>query len=252
MPETTPFEICDRLTEAYADLSPIAATEAGIPGRDHQWDDFSPEGEAAKEELRARAVADLTPHLGHPDPVQATAARVASGYLESERRLYASGHWKRELNHILGPFQTARDTFDVVSKDGREAWENVTVRLSTWGDMLDGYRASLHVGLDDGETVARRQVLSVIEQVRSVAGPESRFTALPLLAAANGGDEDRVAGAVAVARSASAEFADWLETVYLPLAAISDAAGHRPVRGGIRAVSRIAPRPGRDLRMGMV
>ena len=110
MPETTPFEICDRLTEAYADLSPIAATEAGIPGRDHQWDDFSPEGEAAKEELRARAVAELAPHLDHPDPVQATAARVASGYLESERRLYASGHWKRDINHILRPVSRLRVT----------------------------------------------------------------------------------------------------------------------------------------------
>ena len=95
MPETTPFEICDRLTEAYADLSPIAATEAGVTGRDHLWDDFSPDGEAAKEELRARAAADLEPHLDHPDPVQATAARVVSGYLKSGRRLYESGHWKR-------------------------------------------------------------------------------------------------------------------------------------------------------------
>jgi uncharacterized protein (DUF885 family) len=225
MPETTPFEICDRLTEAYADLSPIAATEAGIPGRDHLWDDFSPDGEAAKEELRARAVADLEPHLDHPDPVQATAARVAIGYLNSERRLYDSGHWKRDLNHIHGPFQTARDTFDIVSKVGPEAWENAAVRLSTWGDMLDGYRASLLVGLDEGDTVARRQVLSVIEQMRSVAGPESRFTALPPMAAAAGGDEDRVAGAVAGARSASAEFADWLEAAYLPRAKLSDAAG---------------------------
>jgi uncharacterized protein (DUF885 family) len=225
MPETTPFEICDLLTEAYADLSPIAATEAGLPGRDHLWDDFSPEGEAAKEELRARAVAELAPHLHHPDPVQATAARVASGYLESERLLHDSGHWKRSINHIYGPFQTARDSFDIVSKEGAEAWENVTIRLSTWGDMLDGYRSSLQVGLDEGEIVARRQVLSVIEQVRSVAGPTSRFGSLPGLAAAAGGDEDQVVGAVARARSASADFADWLETVYLPRAKPSDSAG---------------------------
>ncbi|MGH8949118.1 MAG: DUF885 domain-containing protein, partial [Acidimicrobiia bacterium] len=156
---------------------------------------------------------------------QATAARVASGYLESERRLYQSGDWKRNLNHIHGPFHTARDSFDIVSKDGAEAWENVTIRLSTWVEMLDGYRASLGVGLDDGDMVARRQVVSVIEQMRSVAGPESRFTALPPMAAAGGGDEERVAGAVARARSASSEFADWLETVYLPRAKLSDAAG---------------------------
>jgi uncharacterized protein (DUF885 family) len=225
MPVTTPFEICDRLTDSYADLSPIAATEAGIPGRDHLWDDFSPEGEAAKDELRSRAIAELEPHRDHADQVQATAARVVSAYLESQSRLYDSGHWKRDLNHVYSPVQSARDTFDIVPKEGADAWENVTTRLSTWGDMLGGYRSSLQVGLDDGVTAARRQVLSVVDQLRSVAGVESRFAGFPSMAAVGGGNEDEVAGAVASARSASAEFADWLETVYLPRAEPSDAVG---------------------------
>mgnify|MGYP006202408435 CR=1 FL=1 len=38
----TPFEISDRLTESYADLSPSLATTYGVPGRDHLWDDFTP------------------------------------------------------------------------------------------------------------------------------------------------------------------------------------------------------------------
>lgn len=222
---TTPFEICDRLTDSYVALSPIAATDAGIPGHDHLWDDFSPEGEAAKEDLRARAIAELSSHLDHPDQVQATAARIVSAYLESESRLYESGHWKRDLNHIYGPFQNARDTFDIVSKEGVEAWDNIATRLSTFGEMLEGYRSSLRAGLDEGATVARRQVLSVIEQVRSVAGAESRFADFPSLAAADGGDEARVEQSVSRARSDSAAFADWLEAEYLPQAEPLDAVG---------------------------
>jgi hypothetical protein len=54
----TPFEIADRLTESYADLAPILATTSGVAGRDHLWDDLSPDGEAAKAELRAAAISE--------------------------------------------------------------------------------------------------------------------------------------------------------------------------------------------------
>ncbi|MGH8872561.1 MAG: DUF885 domain-containing protein [Acidimicrobiia bacterium] len=222
---TTLFEISDRLTESYSDLSPMLATTSGIPGRDHLWDDLTPDGEAARAGLRARARSEMSAHLDHVDAVQARAARIVVAYLETANRRYESGHWKRDLNHVYSPFQRARDTFDVVSKDGPEAWDNLTMRLSTFGEMLDGYRSSLQVGLDEGLTAARRQVLSVIEQVRSVAGVESRFAEFPSIASARGGDEDRVAKAVQSARFASAQFADWLETGYLPLADPADAVG---------------------------
>ena len=221
----TPFEISDRLTESYADLSPSLATTYGIPGRDHLWDDFTPDGEAARADLRSEAVSVLAAHLDHPDPVQARAARILVASLETANRRFRSGHWKRDINHIYSPFQRARDTFDVVAKDDAEAWGNIIARLSTWGEMLDGYRSSLQVGIDEGATAARRQVLSVIGQFRSVAGAESRFAEFPSMAAAGGGDETRVAEAVDLARAASAEFADWLEGVYLPQADPSDAVG---------------------------
>jgi uncharacterized protein (DUF885 family) len=222
---TTAFEIADRLTESYADLSPITATTNGVSGRDGLWDDFSPAGEAAKAELRTGAVTELTPHLDGPDPVQAQAAKVIIGYLSILNDRYESGHWKRDMNHIYSPFQKARDTFDVVSRDGAEAWANIVARLSTFGEMLDGYRASLQVGLDEGDTAVRRQAESVLEQVRSVAGDESRFAGYEAEAAARGGDPERVAQAVGVARSASAAFADWLEDSYLPATVVEDAVG---------------------------
>lgn len=203
----------------------MAATFAGIAGHDHLWDDLSPEGEAAKASFQAAGLAELAAHLDDPDPVQSVAARVISAYLEGELRRHESGHWKRDLNHIHSPFQSARDTFDVVPKEGPDAWAAITTRLNDWGVMLDGYRACLQVGLDEGDVVARRQVMSVIDQVRSVAGDESRFNDLPARAASAGGDEDIVADAVSVARAASWRFADWLETEYLPRTLPIDACG---------------------------
>jgi len=222
---TTPFEISDRLTESYADLLPSLATSYGIVGRDHLWEDLTPDGEAARAQLRAEASAQLAQHLDDEDPVQARAARIIVAQLDTMNRRYESGHWKRDLNHIYSPFQRARDSFDVVSKDGAEAWDNVTARLVDWGDLLAGYRSSLEVGMGEGTTAASRQVLSVIEQLRSLAGEESRFDAFPPMAAINGGDEGRVADAAIRAKAGSAEFADWLEGEYLPHADPDDAVG---------------------------
>lgn len=222
---STVFQICDRLTDAYAELSPMAATFAGVKGHDHLWDDLSPDGEAAKAAFYAAGAAELAAYVDDPDPVQADAARVVASHLNTELRRHESGHWRRDLNHLHSPFQSARDTFDVVPKEGREAWEAISTRLSTWGVMLDGYRASLQVGLDEGDVVAQRQVKTVIDQIRSVAGDDSRFSDLPARAAAAGGEEEAVAKAVTAALGASSQFADWLETEYLPRTLPVDACG---------------------------
>lgn len=230
----TPFEISDRFTEVYADLMPSLATTHGVPGRDHLWEDLSPEGEAERAAARAEVKEELVPHLDHPEPVQARAARVLIAHIDRADRRYESGHWRRDLNHIYSPFQWTRDTFDILPRDGAEAWGNIASRLERWGGMLDTYRGSLQAGVDQGDTAARRQVLSVIEQLRSVAGPESRFAPFPEEAAASGGDEHRVAKAVASARTATAGFADWLEGSYLPHAAPADAVGRERYLEGAR------------------
>ena len=157
--------------------------------------------------------------------MQARAARILVSYLGTLNQRYDSGHWKRDINHIYSPFQRARDTFDVAPKDSAKAWDDVTARLSTFDRLLAGYRASLEVGLQEKDTAAHRQVASLIDQVRSVAGDDSRFLPFPELAAASGGDRDRVADAVARARAAAGDFADWLESGYLPLARSEDAVG---------------------------
>ena len=51
------FEIADRYVERVAELSPFSATYMGVPGHDHEMDDFSPEASEAEADLdRADAV----------------------------------------------------------------------------------------------------------------------------------------------------------------------------------------------------
>jgi uncharacterized protein (DUF885 family) len=163
--------------------------------------------------------------LSHPDPKQAFAAKVLAAWMKKKVTVYERGKWKNDLNHIYSPFQRARDTFDVMSKEGVEAWSNIATRLETFDQLLDGYRASLAVGLDEGSTAAQRQVRTLIDQARAVAGEDSRFAGYPADASSSGGDPERVEAAVQRTRAASGKFADWLEQTYLPAATPEDAVG---------------------------
>jgi uncharacterized protein (DUF885 family) len=219
----TPFEISDRFTDAFADLEPLMATLAGIAGRDHLHTDYSPEGHEARTDL-IRATRDSLDD-GHEDPDQALAATVLAGWLDD--RLLEAEHrkWSWDLNHTASPFRFMCDVFDVMARGTAAGWEAVTARLEAFPEMLEGYQRSLGVGLADGDTVARRQVLSVIEQAEAAANDGSRFDVFPAEAAANGGNGDRVGAAVARAKAACGSFAAWLQAEYLPQAREGDAVG---------------------------
>ena len=221
----TPFEIADRLTEAYSDLDPLSATESGVAGRDHLPTDYSPEGNQARIELFRATHRELADHLDHPDPVEAQAARVMSGWLDTRLVEAETREWSWDLNHIASPFQTIRDVFDVMDKSDGPAWEAITARLEAFPFMLDGYTESLKVGLAAGDVVARRQVESVIEQAEAEAGDTSRFNMLAGETAGAGADPGRVEVAVETARTTCARLAAWLRSDYLPHAVESDAAG---------------------------
>jgi uncharacterized protein (DUF885 family) len=219
---SNPFEISDRFTEAWADLSPIDATLAGIPGRDHLCSDFSPDGEAARVDLYRSTRGELHPQLGHPDPVQRRAARVMIGWLDEAIDDYEQRRWVRDINHISSPFQWVTHVFEVMPRNDQRAWENIVARLEGMPGMLTGYRASLADGISTGETAARRQTEAVLAQVRAAG---ERFSDLPEQAASAGAHPERVAQAVTVAVGACGEFGDWLEQVYLPAADPRDAVG---------------------------
>lgn len=222
---TTPFEISDRFTDRWAELRPISATNYGIPGHDDECGDFSPEGESRLADLYRATRTDLASHLYHPDRAQAFAAKVITGWLDERIAAHEEGCWGRDLNHIESPFQNARDVFDVMPKETAADWDNIVARLHRLGPMLEGHRESLAVGRQRGDTVAVRQVESVIEQAEFAASEQSMFMSFPVEAANAGVDPEAVENAVSAARMACGEFAGWLREIYLPDARPEDAVG---------------------------
>ncbi len=222
---STPFEISDRFTDALADLDPIYATMAGVAGRDHLPTDYSPQGHQARIDLVRATKTELAPGLADPEPHQALAARVLTGWLDD--RLVEAEHrkWSWDLNHTSAPFRHMCDILDVMPRDDAQGWDAVVARLAAFPWMLDGYMESLSVGLGAAEVVAKRQVLSVIDQAEAAASEASRFDLLPVEAAAGGADAERVREAVETAKGACASFAAWLRSNYLPKARDKDAVG---------------------------
>ena len=221
---TTPFEISDRYTEAWADLAPSTATTAGIAGRHHLNTDLSPEGYGARNDLNRRTLAEL-----RAAPVtnvrEEFAVTVLAGHLNEAIALYQAGKWTRDLNHIFSPFQRVRDAFDVSPKETPEDWEAVVSRLNGFTESLEGYEQSLAVGIAEGDTVARRQVESMISQAQAAGSASSRFVALIDQAQHSGVDPEHVELAVQKARQGCNDFADWLRANYLPVSTPQDGVG---------------------------
>ncbi|HEU4319303.1 MAG TPA: DUF885 domain-containing protein [Acidimicrobiia bacterium] len=229
----TPFEISDQFTEKWADAMPIAATNFGITGRDDRCTDYSPDALGVLADLYRSTRDSLTPHLVGDDATQTFAAEVLSRWLDEQVRAFESGKWWRDLNHTESPFQIMRDVFDVMGRSNSEDWDKIVARLEGFGGMLAGYMASLSVGIDVGDTVARRQVESVIEQVEAAASDDSRFLSFPAEAARAGVDPDRVQSAVESLRAACASFAAWLRSEYLPEAVAEDGVGRERYLEGV-------------------
>ena len=223
------YALTSTIVDGIAELSPLAATYAGIPGHDHRWNDLSPAGAAAYCDALAgyRAAVDSLPPAA--DPWAARAARIASEYLDLQLDFYAHDEHLQDLNSIASPLQDLRDVFDVMTKDTRAGWEDIVARLESMESAAAGYRATLEEGRRRGLTVARRQVQVGIDQARRAAAEGSGLEQLAAELAESGVGDDalraRLDSAIVTAKAAHDRLAAYLESEYLPDARESNAVG---------------------------
>lgn len=223
------YDLSSDIVEEIADALPTIATYIGLPGRDHRWNDFSPEGHAAVAEL-ARDHLRRVEALGEPgDEWAALATRVARDELHRQLADYEADEHLLDLNSISSAVQDLRDTFDQMDTSTREGWENIATRLEGLPGAAAGYVESLEAGRAKGLTVAQRQVAEVIRQARNFAGEDSHFLTYPEAVAEAGIGDDvlcaRVEAAVDTARRGFSEIADYLEQTYMSDAVERDAVG---------------------------
>lgn len=176
MTDARPATALDALANSYvgelARLTPIQATDMGIPGHDDRLDDFSPEGHAERRALAQRTLAAIqaAPVVDEVDRVTQLAMRERLGL---ELELFEAGEHLADLNVVASPLQSIRDVFELMPTSTVEQWEVVAARMSGVSTAIDGYIASLDMAFRNGPAPALRQVELGVAEAAEMAGDNS-------------------------------------------------------------------------------
>ena len=148
------FQLADRFVDEQAALDPILATTNGIGGFDHLLTDLSPEGYEERADHKRRSLAAL-----HDLPVTNDGDRLAKDFIiERFRTLLAehdAGDWMRSIRAIESPAGGVRSTFDLMPRDGEQAWANITARVQAVPAALIQLRSTYEHGRANGTVAAR-------------------------------------------------------------------------------------------------
>lgn len=222
----------DTIAEAWVDTlvrhEPTVGTYIGRSDENHRLPDYSPEGADALADAERAALDALS-----DAPVQDAVDAVTLVDLSAELRLGLEQHEAhehlRDLNVIESPPQQIRDIFDLMPTESAEDWEVLAERLRAVPAALEGYRASLSLGVDRGCVPAIRQAREVAAQSRRTAGtPGDPGVFAAQVATATGVSEGlrrELAVAAEGASAAYAGLADFLEREIAPVAPTADAFG---------------------------
>lgn len=224
----------DRLAEDHTarlvELSPMLATQLGVPGRDHLLDDCSPDAHAASARLNRDTLATLD-RLTPTDPVDEVTAAALRDRLGLELEAYEAGDHLDQLNNLASPLQGLRAIFDLMPTDTAAQWADIAARLAALPAALAGYRACLADGLRAQRVPAIRQVdLGIAEATGLADADTSFFTTLADRAATSGitpspSLEADLRRGASGAREAYAELATFLRDDLAPHARAEDAVG---------------------------
>jgi uncharacterized protein (DUF885 family) len=218
-------DIAERYVVQVADLDPVLATAAGIPGHDHQMTDLSPAGFAARAELDRATVAALTSAAAGTDREHtARAAMLERLGLAVEQ--YDAGETTRELNVIASWIQGVRQVFDLMPLGGEEGQRNLAARMAAVPVAYAELQRTYSEAAREGRVAARRQVIECARQCADWSAPGKGFYAgLVGRAGATGTMLADLTRAAEAATAATAELGRFLETELLPLAPERDAVG---------------------------
>ncbi len=112
--------VADDYFAAAVTLSPILATNAGVPGHEEDLDDVSPAGRAAFSTLRQRTLAALD-GVQPVDDIDRVTLSALQDRLGLAEEIHAAGLDEMSLNVIASPLQDLRDVFDLMPQDTDDA-----------------------------------------------------------------------------------------------------------------------------------
>lgn len=225
--------VAEKYVATYAALDPLAATEMGLSGHDHEMTDLSPAGHDERAAATRATLLELDAAVP-ADEVDTITVAAMRERLGLQLDLHDAGEHLRDLNNIASPVQALRDVFDIMPTGDVEAWENIAARLNALPGAVDGYVESLRAGAARGLVAAARQVADGVAQAGELAGDESFFTSFVHGEAAAAALDDSASCALVraelergatAAREAYGRLTQFLRDELAPQAPQEDAAG---------------------------
>ena len=226
------FEIADQYVDKVAAMSPFSATYMGVPGHDHEMNDFSPEASEAEAALDRATLAEL-----ESAPVEDDRDRIARDAMKDSLQLaldrYTADEHFRSLSMIHSPIHSVRQIFDLMPRETEEQWANIASRMALIPEGLASYRRTLEEGLRRDLVVAKRQAQETAEQCDVWTGAADGHTSF-FQGVVDAFSESGVASVrlrsdlEAAARSADegiTDIARFLRETYIPGASERDAVG---------------------------
>ncbi|MFI9628038.1 DUF885 domain-containing protein [Streptomyces sp. NPDC052042] len=214
-----PRQVADAYVDAYIELDPVAGTYLGVAASSRHLPDFSPAGQEALAELARTTLAqlDAAERLpGADTDAERRCARLLRERLTAELAVHEADERLRTVSNIHSPAHSVREVFTVTPTETDEDWAAVVDRLRAVPAALEGYRASLALGLERELYGGPRATATFIDQLDEWAGNggtgffEEFAAAGPASLRA---DLDEAAG---LAAKSVAELRDWMRDVYAP------------------------------------
>ncbi|GHA84901.1 DUF885 domain-containing protein [Streptomyces termitum] len=233
MPESSRSNLPRQVADAYVDdliaLDPITGTHLGVRESAGRLPDFSPEGQEAVAGLARRTLALLDEAErvpGADSDAERRCARLLRERLTAELAVHDADEGLCAVSNMRSPVHSIRIVFTVMPTETEDDWAAIAQRLRAVPAALEGYRASLALGLERKLLGGPRATATFVGQLADWAGGEDGPGWFGQYAAGrpdalSEGLRTELAEAGEEANASVAALRDWMRDVYSP--AVADA-----------------------------
>ncbi|MGW1204687.1 DUF885 domain-containing protein [Streptomyces cyaneofuscatus] len=215
-----PRQVADAYVDAVIELDPITGTYLGVPESSRRLPDFSPAGQdAAADLIRATLLKldDAERLPGADSDEERRCGRLLRERLTAELAVHDAEEGLRAVSNLHSPAHSLIGVFTVTPTETEEDWAAVAERLRAVPAAVEGYRASLGLGLERKLYGGPRATATFIGQLTEWSGGgESTAFFTDFIAPAPEALRPELAEGARLATAAFASLRDWMRDVYAP------------------------------------
>ncbi|MFC9429636.1 DUF885 domain-containing protein [Streptomyces sp. NPDC056987] len=218
-----PRQVADAYVDALIELDPITGTYLGVAESSRRLPDFSPAGQQARADLARATLARLDEAEtlpGADSDAERRCGRLLRERLTAFLAVHDTDEGLREVSNLHSAPHFIRNAFSVTPAETESDWAALAARMRAVPAALEGYRASLALGIERKLPAGPRATATFVEQLTEWAGTDRGWFE-EFAAAGPDSLRTELDAAAHAATAAVAELRDWMREVYAP--AVEDA-----------------------------